>query len=108
MKFNKLKEKYESQVRAEIEKQLGLMNVNQTVDNYISKAFLPLEELQNLFIKEAISILDTTQNKLSQLCGKREVMIAYKQREINQIQSEVKKIMGNAQKLSEQLSQLSA
>ncbi|WP_099069920.1 dynamin family protein [Nostoc linckia] len=108
MKANKFKEKYQPQVMTEIEKQLGLMNVNQTVDNYISKAFSQLEELQTLFIKEVISILDTTQNQLAQICGQREATFVAKHRELNQIRLEVQKIMGNAQKLSEQLSQLSA
>ncbi|PPS42265.1 dynamin family protein [Chroococcidiopsis sp. TS-821] len=105
VKANKFKEKYQPQVMAEIEKQLNLMNVNQTVDNYISSDFSDLEKLQVSFIKEVMLILDTTQTQLAQKYGKHEAMILTKHQALKQIRSKLQIILHNLQQLSEQISQ---
>jgi small GTP-binding protein len=108
MKANKFKETYQPQVMTEIEKQLGLMNVNQTVEEYIFSTYSQLEELQSLFEKTMTSMLDSTQNQLVKFCGEQEAIAANKQQELYQIQIRAEKILGDAQKLSEQLGNLGA
>ncbi|MUG98102.1 dynamin family protein [Scytonema sp. UIC 10036] len=107
MKANKFKETYQPQVMTEIEKQLGLMNVNQTVEEYISSACSQLEELQSLFEKTMNSILDSTQNQLVKFCGHREAIAANKQQELYQMQIKIEKILSDTQKISKQLVEMS-
>lgn len=107
-KVNKLKESYPPLVIEKIEEQLQSMNVTQAIDSYISQSFSQLEELQGFLIKEVDSVLDATQTHLATIYGKRDATIAAKLREFNQMQVEVRAIMDYAQKLSEQLSKLTA
>jgi len=98
MRAKKFKENYEAKVRAEIEKQLKIMNVNEIVDRYISEAFYPIVDQYSLIIQEVNFWLEMSQTTLSQYLGQQEAIAWDKRQRLNNIRTEVEKILDDVQK----------
>jgi small GTP-binding protein len=106
MRAKKFKENYQPKVIAEIEKQLKIMNVTETVDHYISEAFYPRVQLYSLVIQEVNSLLEIIQTTLSQYLGQQEAIAWDKRQRLNHIRAETQKILDDAQKIFWELSQM--
>lgn len=94
---------YKEKVLAEIEKQIRQQRLEQQIDERISNAFDLLKETLR---QEVNALLDNTQQTLTELSDKRgrnEALTEAERKEINEIRTETERILGNAQRLSEQL-----
>jgi GTPase Era involved in 16S rRNA processing/polyhydroxyalkanoate synthesis regulator phasin len=101
MRNEKFKENYLPQVIAEIDNQLRLMNVNQTVNSYVYQACSGLEEVQILLMKEVKPILDNIQNQMVENYAKIGTKIMVEQQEISHNKEKVNQVLDDAKKLSE-------
>ncbi|MBE9075882.1 dynamin family protein [Romeria aff. gracilis LEGE 07310] len=94
---------YKAKVLEEIEKQLRDNRVEHKVDDYISTSFTALKQKLH---QEVESLLDNTQQTLAELRGKRErdeTLTEAERKELGEMHTETQKILGNAQRLSNQL-----
>ncbi|MFM6183828.1 MAG: dynamin family protein [Dolichospermum sp.] len=90
----------------ELDKQIREQRLEQKVDDQITTAF---EVLKQTLRQEVDALLDNTQKTLTELSDKRgrqEAMTDAERQEINQIRAETQRILGNAQRLSEQLTEI--
>jgi GTPase Era involved in 16S rRNA processing len=97
------KENFKQKVLEEITKQLQDKHLEQTVNNHISDTF---DALKQKVRQEVESRLDNNQNTLAELRGQRErneVLTDAQRQELNNIRTETEKILGNAQRLADQL-----
>ncbi|MBD2207433.1 dynamin family protein [Calothrix sp. FACHB-1219] len=97
------KENFKQKVLEEITKQLQDKHLEQTVNNHIYDTF---DALKQKVRQEVDSLLDNTQNTLAELRGQRErneVLTESQCQEFAQIRAETERILGNAQRLSEEL-----
>lgn len=101
MRNEKFKENYLSQVIAEIDNQLRLMNVNQSVNSYVYQACYGLEEVQNFLMKEVKPILDNIHSQMVGDYAKIETKIMVEQQEISHKKEKVNQVLEDAKKLSE-------
>lgn len=106
MRAKKFKENYQLKVILEIEKQLKMMNINETVDRYIYDAFYPLVQLYSQVIEKVNSWLELIQTTLSQYLGQQEAIAWDKRQRLNHIRAETQKILDDAQKIFLELSQI--
>ncbi|PPS42264.1 dynamin family protein [Chroococcidiopsis sp. TS-821] len=94
---------YKEKVLQEIEKRLQEQRLEQKIDEQITTAF---EMLKQTLRQEVEVLLDNTQKTLTELSDKRgrnEAMNENERQELNKIRTETEKILGNAQRLSDQL-----
>ena len=99
------KASYKEGVYREIEKQLKEGFVNQKVYGQVTNLF---DMLKGKVREDVESLLDDTQRTLSDLRAQRErneVMTEHEQQELASMSDETQRILGNAQRLSEQLIQ---
>ncbi|MEO0685430.1 MAG: hypothetical protein AAFY76_10410 [Cyanobacteria bacterium J06649_11] len=97
------KEDYSKKIIEEIEKQIREQHLEQKIDDHISVAF---ETLKQTLVQEVNTLLDNTQNTLTELSDKRgrhEALTETQREELNQIRAETERILGNAQRLSDEL-----
>lgn len=106
MKENKFKENYPNKVISEIEKQVKLINANDTVNNYISDTFSPLIELYEQVIQDINLSIVALQTSLSESFAQQEARLCDQRRQIDQKQTEIKKILNNTQQLALQLTSI--
>ncbi|MBE9233413.1 dynamin family protein [Cuspidothrix issatschenkoi LEGE 03284] len=89
-----------------LDKQIREQRLEQTIDDQITTAF---EVLKQTLRQEVDALLDNTQKTLTELSDKRgrqEAMTDAERQEINQIRTETQRILGNAQRLCEQLTEI--
>lgn len=99
------KENYRDSVCTAIEKQLQDAHVSQKVDAQVTNIFRILKEKVRTDVN---SLLDDTQSTLADLDSqlqRDEVMTEHKQQELASMRRETDRILGNAQRMSEQLFQ---
>jgi predicted GTPase len=97
------KANYKEKVLKEIEKQLKANPINQQVDDQISQTFASLKQTIN---QEVEALLDNTQSTLSETSRKRGsdlMQTETKRHELDEIRAETERILGNAQRLSDEL-----
>jgi predicted GTPase len=100
------KNNYKEKVLKEIEKQLKANPIHQQVDDQISQTFASLKQTLN---QEVEALLDNTQSTLSETSRKRGsdlMQTETERRELNEIRAETERILGNAQRLSDELVQI--
>lgn len=89
-----------------LEKQIREQRLEQKIDDQITTAF---DVLKQTLRQEVDALLDNTQKTLTELSDKRgrqEAMTDAERQEINQIRAETQRILGNAQRLCEQLTEI--
>jgi predicted GTPase len=89
-----------------LDKQIREQRLEQTIDDQITTAF---DVLKQTLRQEVDALLDNTQKTLTELSDKRgrqEAMTDAERQEINQIRAETQRILGNAQRLCEQLTEI--
>ncbi|MTJ52133.1 dynamin family protein [Anabaena sp. UHCC 0253] len=89
-----------------LDKQIREQRLEQKIDDQITTAF---EVLKQTLRQEVDALLDNTQKTLTELSDKRgrqEAMTDAERQEINQIRAETQRILGNAQRLCEQLTEI--
>ena len=94
---------YTEKVLQEIEKRIREEHLEQKIDEQIAN---PFEVLKRTLRQEVETFLDNTQKTLNDLNDKRgrnEAINEAQRQELNQIRTETEKILGNAQRLSDQL-----
>lgn len=99
------KENYKEEVCIAIQNQLRDARVNQKVDAQVVNIFRMLKEKVRLDVN---SLLDDTQRTLTDLdkeLQRNELMTEHKRQEFESIRRETNRILGNAQRMSEQLLQ---
>ena len=99
------KENYKDSICIAIEKQLREAHVNQKVDAQVTNIFRMLKEKVRIDVD---SLLDDTQHTLTELDAqlqRDEVRAEHKQQELASMRREADRILGNAQRMSEQLFQ---
>jgi GTPase SAR1 family protein len=99
------KANYREAVLAEIDKQLRESRIDQKVNTQIVETF---ETLKRKVHQEVESLLDNTQNTLTELRAKREreeLLTEHEQQELEQMRTQTERILGSAQGLSRQLIQ---
>ncbi|MDJ0733337.1 MAG: dynamin family protein [Nostocaceae cyanobacterium] len=97
------KENYKEAILKDIEKQLRTNPINQKVEDQISETFAALKKTLN---QEVETLLDNTQNTLTDLNRQRqqnETLTEAKQKELNEIRKETERILGSAQRRSQEL-----
>jgi len=97
------KTNYKEAVLKEIEKQLKSNPVHQQVEEQISQTFASLKQTLN---QEVEALLDNTQSTLSETSRKRGsdlMQTETERRELSEIRAETERILGNAQRLSDEL-----
>jgi len=97
------KTNYKEAVLKEIEKQLKSNPIHQQVDEQISQTFASLKQTLN---QEVEALLDNTQSTLSETSRKRGsdlMQTETERRELSEIRAETERILGNAQRLSDEL-----
>lgn len=97
---------FRTAVVREIEQQLKSQGIEQKVNNYISDSF---DALKRGVHEEVEALLDNTQTTLAELHGKRkrdETLNEQERVELQKINAETQRILGNAQRLSDQLVQI--
>ncbi|HAG83939.1 MAG TPA: dynamin family protein [Cyanobacteria bacterium UBA12227] len=100
------KTNYKEKVLKEIEKQLKVNPIHQQVDDQISQTFASLKQTLN---QEVEALLDNTQSTLSETSRKRGsdlMQTETERRELSDIRAETERILGNAQRLSDELVQI--
>jgi GTPase Era involved in 16S rRNA processing len=97
---------YKEKVLQGIKERISNENMTQKIDEKITE---PFEMLKTTLRQEVEIFLDNTQKTLSELNDKRgrnQAMNEAEHEELNYIRTETEKILGNAQRLSEQLVQI--
>lgn len=97
------KKAYQEAVAKEITEQLRTNHIDRQVNDYILTTFAALKQKLQ---QEVDALLDNTQATLTELRGKRErdeTLTAGEKEEICSVRAEAQKILGNAQRLSDQL-----
>ncbi|MGB2923871.1 MAG: hypothetical protein WBB82_01045, partial [Limnothrix sp.] len=105
-RVSNFKNSYKEGVCLEIEKKLQDNRVSQKVDAQITNLFRMLKEQIRL---EVNSLLDDTQHTLTNLdreLHRNELMTEHKRQEFESIKRETNRILGHAQRMSEQLHQV--
>ncbi|MBK1987636.1 dynamin family protein [Sphaerospermopsis aphanizomenoides BCCUSP55] len=94
---------YTEKILQEIEKKVQEEHLEQKIDEQITN---PFEVLKRTLRQEVETFLDNTQKTLNDLNDKRgrnEAITDAQRQELNQIRTETEKILGNAQRLADQL-----
>lgn len=94
---------FKEKVLQEIEKRVQDEHLGQKIDEQITA---PFELLKQTLRQEVETFLDNTQKTLTELSNKRgrqEAMTEAERQELNQTRAETERILGNAQRLSDQL-----
>ncbi|MFO5493162.1 MAG: dynamin family protein, partial [Cuspidothrix sp.] len=89
-----------------LDKHIREQRLEQTIDDQITTAFKVLKEKLE---QEVNALLDNTQKIITELSDKRgrqEAMTEAERQEFNQIRAETQRILGNAQRLCEQLTEI--
>lgn len=102
-RIESFKANYKEGVLKEIDKQLALNPISQKVETQISQTF---ESLKNTVNQEVEASLDSTQETLTQISRDRERNITLNAAELSELKNlrmETERIIGNAQRLSDEL-----
>jgi predicted GTPase len=102
-RIESFKANYKEGVLKEIDKQLALNPINQKVETQISQTF---ESLKQSINQEVEASLDSTQDNLTQISRDRERNITLNAAELSELKNlrmETERIIGNAQRLSDEL-----
>jgi GTPase SAR1 family protein len=94
---------YTEKMLQEIDKQLREQRLEQKIDEQIT---VPFELLKETLRQEVEALLDNTQKTLTDLSDKRgrqEAMTEAERQELDRVRAETQRILGNAQRLSDQL-----
>jgi hypothetical protein len=97
------KENYKAAILKEIEKQLKSNPINHKVEDHISTSF---DHLKETLSQEVEALLDNTQNTLTELNRKRQVnetLTEAQEKELDEIRTETERILGSAQRRSQEL-----
>lgn len=97
------KENYKEAILKDIEKQLKSNPINHKVEEHISASF---DHLKQTLSQEVEALLDNTQNTLTELNGKRqrnETLTETESKELDEMRAETEKILGSAQRRSQEL-----
>jgi ribosome biogenesis GTPase A len=97
---------YKEAVLKEIEKQLKTNPIDRQVEDQISQTFANLKQTLN---QEVEALLDNTQNTLAETSRKRGsdlMQTETERRELSNLKEETQRILGNAQRLSDELVQI--
>ncbi|MBO3457262.1 dynamin family protein [Aetokthonos hydrillicola Thurmond2011] len=97
------KDNYKAAILAEVEKQLKSNPINQKVEDHISGSF---DHLKRTLSQEVEALLDNTQNTLTELNHKRqrqEALTEAERKELDEMRAETEKILGSAQRRSQEL-----
>lgn len=97
------KKDYQEKMLQEIEKQVREQHLEQKIDEQITASF---EMLKQTLRQEVETRLDNTQQTLAELSekhGREEAMTESRRAELDRLRTETEQILGNAQRLSDQL-----
>ena len=97
------KKNYKEAILKEIEKQLKSNPINRKVEDHISASF---DHLKQTLSQEVETLLDNTQNTLTELNRKRqrnEALTEAEKRELDEMRVETERILGSAQRRSQEL-----
>ncbi|PPJ63947.1 dynamin family protein [Cuspidothrix issatschenkoi] len=97
---------YTEETLEALDKHIREQRLEQTIDDQITTAFKVLKEKLE---QEVNALLDNTQKIITELSDKRgrqEAMTETERQEFNQIRAETQRILGNAQRLCEQLTEI--